>query len=148
MTMALLADIFSAAFLLHLGAAAAATVAGAAIGVVLGLTGHVALFAPVAVAAGLTGMLTARRLNAANAAFVWMPATVWFVGWAVASFPLGLNHFMRVFVGTGYCGDFSCTGQFLVTSPMVGSVAYFVGVRAGGVIESGSSDRSARGSRR
>lgn len=129
-------DALSVTFLLHLGAAAAATIVGAAIGVVLGLTGHVALFAPVAVAAGLTGMVTARWLNAANVAPVWVPATIWFVCWTIVSLSLGVNHFMAVFIGTGYCGDFSCAGQFFVTSPLVGSVAYLVAVRAGARLRS------------
>jgi hypothetical protein len=100
-----------------------------AVALALGLAGKVALFAPVIAAASLTGLVMASRLNAAKATLLWMPATIWFVGWAVVSFSEGLDHFMRVFVGTGYCGDFSCAGQFLVTSPLVGSVSYLVAVR-------------------
>ncbi|MEO7189903.1 MAG: hypothetical protein ABI051_02490 [Vicinamibacterales bacterium] len=56
-----------------------------AVALVLGLAGNVALFAPVAAAASLTGWFMASRLNAAKAALVWMPATIWFVGWAFVS---------------------------------------------------------------
>jgi hypothetical protein len=59
-----------------------------------------------------------------------VPPAVWFAGWALADIPNGLMHFMRTFVGTGYCGDLSCVGQWVVTTPLVGGVAYALAVRA------------------
>lgn len=120
---------FSKAFLLHLLAAMVSTAIGVVAALALGLAGEAALFAPVAVAAGLTGLILASRLDALKASFVWIPAAIWFIGWAVVSVPQGLDHFMRVFVGTGFCGDFSCAGQVFVTSPLVGSLSYLVAFR-------------------
>jgi hypothetical protein len=48
-------------------------------------------------------------------------------GWAFFDLlTLGLDHFMRVFVGAGFCGDFACAGQFFVTGPLVGSISYAI----------------------
>ena len=58
---------------------------------------------------------------------MWVPAAVWFAGWALSSIPEGMDHFTRVFIGTGYCGDFACAGQWFVTSPLVGSLSYVTG---------------------
>jgi hypothetical protein len=119
----------TATFFLHLGAATASSVSGLAVALVLGLAGKIGLFAPVVLTASLAGWFMASRLNAARAAWVWMPAAIWFAGWAFSSFSQGLDHFVRVFVGAGYCGDFACAGQLFVTSPLVGSVSYVVVVR-------------------
>lgn len=122
---------FTTAFFLHLMAATVATFGGLSAGLVLGLAGQLALFAPVVVAAGVTGWFTIRRLNPAPAAWVWVPTAIWFAGWAcVDLLTLGLDHFVRVFVGTGYCGDFACAGQFFVTGPLVGSISYAVVARS------------------
>lgn len=118
---------FTAAFFLHLIAATVATFSALAAGLVLGLAGQLALFAPVVVAASVTGWFTTSRLNPAAAAWVWVPTAIWFAGWAFFDLlTLGLDHFMRVFVGTGFCGDFACAGQFFVTGPLVGSISYAV----------------------
>ena len=97
----------------------------------MGLAGQLALFAPVVVAASVTGWFTTRRLNPAAAARIWVPTAIWFAGWAFFDLlTLGLDHFMRVFVGVGFCGDFACAGQFLVTGPLVGSISYAVAGRS------------------
>jgi hypothetical protein len=120
---------FIAAFFVHLGAATVSAFAGVVVSLVLGLAGRIELFAPVVAASSLTGWFMPRRLNPVAAAWVWVPAAIWFVGWAFASFSLGLDHFTRVFVGIGYCGDFACAGQWFVTSPLVGSISYVAVVR-------------------
>ena len=122
---------FNMAFFLHLMAATVATLGGLTAGAVLGLAGQLALFAPVVVAASVTGWFTTRRLSPAAAAWIWVPTAIWFAGWAFFDlFTLGLDHFMRVFVGVGFCGDFACAAQFLVTGPLVGSVSYAVAGRS------------------
>jgi hypothetical protein len=121
--------ILTAVFFLHLGVATVSTVSGLAAALMLGLAGTIELFAPVVVAAIVTGWFVAGRLNAQAATWVWVPAAIWFSGWALSSWSLGLDHFMRVFVGVGYCGDFSCAGQWFVTSPLVGSISYVLTVR-------------------
>lgn len=118
---------FTAAFFLHLIAATVATFAALSAGLVLGLAGQLALFAPVVVAAIVTGWFTTRRLNPSAAAWVWVPTAIWFAGWALFDLlTLGLDHFMTAFVGVGFCGDFACAGQFFVTGPLVGSISYAV----------------------
>ena len=115
------------AFFLHLIAAAVATLSALSAGLVLGLAGQLALFAPVVVAAGVTAWFTTSRLNPAAAAWVWVPAAIWFAGWAFFDvLTSGLDHFMRAFIGVGFCGDFACAGQFFVTGPLVGSISYAV----------------------
>ena len=119
----------AAAFFRHLGIATVATALGLTAALSLGLAGSIGLFAPVVVAAIVTGWFVAGRLNARAARWIWVPAALWSAGWALSSSSLGLDHFMRTFIGTGYCGDFSCAGQWFVTSPMVGSIAYVLTVR-------------------
>lgn len=118
------------AFVLHVIAAIVSTMAGVAVALALGLDGQVVLFIPVFIAAVLAGILVAGRLGTGGITWVWLPAAIWFAGWAVASVPEGIDHFMTVFIGTGYCGDFSCAGQWFVTSPLVGSVSYVMASRA------------------
>jgi hypothetical protein len=95
----------------------------------LGLSGEIGLFAPVVGAAIVAGWFTASRLDARAATWIWVPAAIWFAGWALSSSSLGVDHFMRVFVGVGGCPDFSCAGQWFVTSPLVGSISYVAIVR-------------------
>jgi hypothetical protein len=114
------------AFLLHLAAVTAATAGGVVIALVAGVAGQPALFVPVVVTAGLTSALLSSRLNADAAVWTIVPALLWFAGWAISSVSYGLDHFNRVFIGTGYCGDFSCAGQAFVTGPLVGTVAYAI----------------------
>ena len=118
-----------AAFFRHLGIAFVATAVGLTAGLALGLAGTIALFAPVVVAAMVTGWFVAGRLNTRAASWIWVPPALWFAGWALSSWSLGLHHFMKTFVGVGYCGDFSCAGQWFVTSPLVGSISYVLTVR-------------------
>ena len=118
---------FTAAFVLHLIAATVATVSALSAGLVLGLAGQRALFVPVVVAASVTAWFTTSRVNPAAAAWVWVPTAIWFSGWAFFDLlTLGLDHFMRVFVGVGFCGDFVCAGQFFVTGPLIGSISYAI----------------------
>ena len=118
---------FTAAFVLHLVAATVATLSALSVGLAFGLAGQLALFAPVVVAASVTGWFTISRVNPAAATWVWVPTAIWFVGWAFFDLlTLGLDHFMRVFVGVGFCGDFACAGQFFVTAPLVGTISYAV----------------------
>ena len=117
-------------FVLHLIAVMLSTIAGLAVALALGLAGEVVLFGPVFIAAGLTGAFIRGRLSVAAIKWAWVPAAVWFVGWALSSIPEGMNHFTRVFIGTGYCGDFACAGQWFVTSPLVGSLSYVMAARA------------------
>jgi hypothetical protein len=100
-----------------------ATVAGVAVALALGLDGDLTLFVPVFIAAAAMGALTRGRLNGTAINVAWVPAAVWFVGWALASIPEGMDHFMRTFIGSGYCGDFACAGQWFITSPLVGSLS-------------------------
>ena len=118
-----------AAFFLHLGIATVATALGLTAALILGLAGTIGLFAPVVVAAIVAGWFVAGRLNTRAASCIWVPAAIWFAGWTLSSWSLGLDHFMRTFVGVGYCGDFSCAGQWFVTSPLVGSISYVLTVR-------------------
>ena len=118
------------AFVLHVIAAILSTMAGVVVALALGLAGKVVLFVPVVIAAAVTGVFVRGRLRAAGINWVWAPAAVWFVGWALASIPEGMDHFTMVFIGTGYCGDFACAGQWVVTSPLVGSLAYVIAARA------------------
>jgi hypothetical protein len=117
------------AFFLHLGIATAATTSGLIAALVLGLAGTLGLFAPVVAAAIVAGWLVAGRMSAQAATWIWLPAAIWFAGWTLSSWSLGLDHFMRTFVGVGYCGDFSCAGQWFVTSPLIGIISYVVTVR-------------------
>ena len=117
------------AFVLHLIAAMLSTMAGVAVALALGLAGKVVLFVPVLIAAALTGAFVRGRLRAAGINWVWVPAAVWFAGWALSSIPEGMDHFTRVFIGTGHCGDFACAGQWFVTSPLVGSLSYVMAAR-------------------
>lgn len=120
-----LSGTFTAAFFLHLIAATVATLIALSAGLALALAGQLALFAPVVVAASVTAWFTASRLNPAAAAWVWVPTAIWFAGWAFYDLLMfGLDHFMRVFVGVGSCGDFACAGQFFVTGPLVGNISY------------------------
>ena len=119
-----------AAFFRHLGIATVATAVGLIAALILGLAGTIWLFAPVVVTAIVTGWFVASRMDTRAATWIWVPAAIWFAGWAVSSWSLGLHHFMRTFVGVGYCGDFSCAGQWFVTSPLVGSISYVLTVRA------------------
>jgi len=103
------------------------------VALMLGLEGQIALFAPVIAATSLTGWLMANGEHAERLApWVCVPFAIWFGGWALEGVFgwRGLDHFMQVFVGTGYCGDFSCAGQWFVTAPLVGSVSYAIVVRA------------------
>ena len=118
------------AFVLHLIAAMLSTMAGVAVALALGMDGDVVLFVPVFIAAALAGAFVRGRLPASGIDWLWLPAAIWFAGWAVASVPEGADHFKRVFIGTGYCGDFSCAGQWFVTSPLVGSLSYVMAARA------------------
>ena len=118
------------AFVLHVIAAMISTMAGVAVALALGLGGEIVLFVPVFIAAALMGAFVRGRLSAAGINWVWVPAGVWFVGWALSSIPEGMDHFTRVFIGTGYCGDFACAGQWVVTSPLVGILSYVMAARA------------------
>jgi hypothetical protein len=99
------------------------------VALILGLAGTIELFAPVIATTMVTGWFVAGRLNTQAARWIWLPAAIWFAGWTLPGWSLGLDHFMRVFVGAGYCGDFSCAGQWFVTSPLVGSLSYAMTVR-------------------
>jgi hypothetical protein len=118
------------AFVLHVVAAMLSTMAGVAVALALGWAGEVVLYVPVLIAAGLTGAFVRGRLRLAGINWVWMGTAAWFVGWALSSIPEGIDHFKTVFIGTGYCGDFACAGQWFVTSPLVGSLSYVTGARA------------------
>ena len=117
-------------FVLHLIAAMLSTMAGVAVAFALGLDGEVTLFVPVVIAAAAMGAFIRGRLGVAAINWVWVPAAVWFVGWALSSIPEGMEHFKTVFIGSGYCGDFACAGQWFVTSPLVGSLSYVLAARA------------------
>lgn len=119
------------AFLFHLIAATAATVAGLAVALVAGFEGHLAFFLPVVILGGLGGAFAGQFRPDSGVAWVVLPAGIWFAGWAggaIYSDGLG-SRFVTAFIGTGYCGDFSCTGQILVTAPLVGTVCYAVAAR-------------------
>ena len=118
------------AFVLHVIAATLSAMAGVAVALALGLAGQVVFFVPVFIVAALTGAFVRGRLPVPGIDWLWLPAAIWFAGWAVASVPEGIEHFKRVFIGTGYCGDFSCAGQWFVTSPLVGSLSYVMAARA------------------
>jgi hypothetical protein len=118
------------AFVLHVIAVTLSAMAGVAVALALGLAGQVVLFVPVFIAAVLTGAFVRGRLPVPGIDWLWLPAAIWFAGWAVENVPEGIDHFKRVFIGTGYCGDFSCAGQWFVTSPFVGTLSYVMVVRA------------------
>jgi hypothetical protein len=118
------------AFFLHLIAAMLSTMAGVVVALALGVDGDVVLFVPVVIVAAVAGAVVRRRLPSPGINWLWLPAAVWFAGWAVASVPEGADHFKRVFIGTGYCGDFACAGQWFVTSPLIGSLSYVMAARA------------------
>jgi hypothetical protein len=118
------------AFVLHLLAAMLSTMAGVAVALALGWAGKVVLFVPVLIAAALTGAFVRGRLRLAGINWVWVATAVWFVGWALSSIPEGMDHFKTVFIGTGYCGDFACSGQWFVTSRLMGSLSYVMAARA------------------
>lgn len=117
------------AFVLHVIAAMLSTMAGVAVSLALGLDGEIALFLPVFIAAAVAGAFVRGRLRGLGINWVWVPAAIWFVGWALSSIPEGMDHFKTVFLGTGYCGDFVCAGQWFVTSPLVGSLSYMMAAR-------------------
>lgn len=115
----------SAEFLLHLGASAAWTAAGVFVALLFGWDGHRVLFIPVILTTSIGGWLMRGRSNPSVALWICVPPAIWFAGWAIVDLTKhGLEHFNRVFLGAGYCGDFSCAGQLFVTSPLVGTVTY------------------------
>lgn len=97
------------------------------------LVGYVTLFIPVVLTAGAAGYFAiARHWIPAVMTWTWAPATAWFVI-GVAIWYSGRDDlhagnlaedFLTVFIGAGLCRDVECAGQFVVTAPLVGSIAY------------------------
>ncbi len=116
---------FLGRFVLHAVIGGATSLATAVAAVALGMDGNPALLALVAVVAMLAGAFVGRRADSSKATWSWIPAALWFAAWVIPTLlDSGEPHFGQTFIGNGYCGDFSCAGQVLVTAPFLGSVVY------------------------
>ena len=123
--------------LLHVAVSLGCAVVGSLIGSTTGLDGTITFFLPVAVLAAASGFAV-RRLRPDLTAFVpWilLPTSVVFVAAVVTEglydWPEGIE---LQFIGTGYCGEYSCMGQMYATAPLIASIAYALAACAGGPV--------------